>query len=265
MIRQADIDAIVDRITKTPMAPGDRVRMLEHPGDLSLDESRRLYRDVDFGDLIPVSKKRHCDIGWTDHAEYRAELRDSEPDQVNEQVCSRIFDRHFNPLSPKRKPADREKMKMQLPSGTAVVDYDATVEPFRADIVTTWRGAKDVANEILAISRLLRAGSFSGDMRKLQQRLADISDASVSDMTKDIEDIADDCEALQEECENSLENLSERAQEGEAGEKWQSRIEGCQEIVEYLREALDELKELQPEQLKAFAHKVKENTKYTGE
>jgi len=99
--------------------------------DLSLSESRIIYRDEDYGDTIPLSKKRKVDINWTDHAEYRSDLRDIDREDVNQTIVERLR----NKL---RKP-DSKKIKFKEPGvGTMVVDYDLRKDPAQADVVTVW-------------------------------------------------------------------------------------------------------------------------------
>ena len=101
--------------------------------DLTLEESRAIYRDEDYGDMLPMSKKRNLDIDWTDHAEYRSDLRDIDPDKVNDGILEWLRDRLMT------KGPDRKKVRMKLPGGgTAVVDYDLTQKPADADVITVW-------------------------------------------------------------------------------------------------------------------------------
>ena len=68
---------------------------------------------------------------WSDHAEYRSELRDIDPKKVNEQVRDRIVD--------KLNPPQHKDMRFKEPGlGTFVVDFDTTKNPVDADVITVW-------------------------------------------------------------------------------------------------------------------------------
>ena len=100
--------------------------------DLTNQESRMIYDSVEFGEELPMTKKRPIDIDWTDHAEYRGELRDIDPHQMNEAVTEKVRGRFL------KKPKSKGKEKFKSESGTAVVDFDTSENPAQADVVTTW-------------------------------------------------------------------------------------------------------------------------------
>lgn len=103
--------------------------------DLTPQEQRRLYRDVDYGEVLPLTKKRKVDVDWTDHAEYRSELRDIDPEQINETVRDRLRQRLNPPQS--------KKMKFKEPGvGTMVVDFSTKSKPADADVITVWGSEK---------------------------------------------------------------------------------------------------------------------------
>lgn len=148
--READItdvlNKIIRRIRDSELAKklGQKVldyyRSKDPKKDLSLSESRLIYRDDDYGDTRSLSKKREVDIGWTDHAEYRSDLRDIDRKDVNQTIVERLR----NKL---RKP-DSKKIKFKEPGvGTMVVDYDLRKDPAQADVVTVW-AADETMNRI---------------------------------------------------------------------------------------------------------------------
>lgn len=104
--------------------------------DLTLQESGAIYRDEDYGETVPLSKKRDLDIDWSNHAEYRSDLRDIDPDEVNDNIADWLKERL------RKKGPDSKKVRMKLPSGTAVVDYDLTEKPADADVITVWGADK---------------------------------------------------------------------------------------------------------------------------
>ncbi len=100
--------------------------------DLTLQESGFLYGPVDYGEQLPLSKKRMLDIDWTNHAEYRSDLRDIDPQEMNEDIRDWLKE-HLQKKGP-----DRKKVKMKVPEGVAVVDFDTTRKPSDADVITVW-------------------------------------------------------------------------------------------------------------------------------
>ena len=122
---------LVERIRKYMKTKNDR-------DDISLKDSRNIYRPYDYGDVLPLSKKRDLDVDWTDHAEYRSDLRDVKPDVVNKMVRDWLKERL------QKKGPDSKTVRMKLPgTGTAVVDYDLRQKPADADIVTVWASMAD--------------------------------------------------------------------------------------------------------------------------
>lgn len=108
------------------------IRKVQNDEDLSLEDTKKIYGPVEFGDELPMTKKRIIDIDWTDHAEYRGELRNINPDQMNETVKEKVKDRFL------KKPKSKGKEKFKSETGTAVVDFDTSENPAQADVVTTW-------------------------------------------------------------------------------------------------------------------------------
>jgi len=126
---------VIQRIIKKIKNRGLRdklIHKIQNDKDLTLPESHMLYDDVEFGDELQMTKKRPVDINWTDHAEYRGELRDIDPDSMNESVKEKLKTRFL------KKPQSKGKEKFRSPSGTAVVDFNVGRNPAKADIVTTW-------------------------------------------------------------------------------------------------------------------------------
>jgi hypothetical protein len=159
-MKEAGIRDVIKRIVRRVR---DEARMQElarkvrENEDLSLEESRELYRDVDFGDKLPLSKKRDLDVDWTDHAEYRGELRDVDSDAFNEAIRDWLKERLI------KKGPDSKKVRMKLPGkGTAVVDYDLKQKPADADVVTVW-ATEDMkeARELLSIAREIVAENLA--------------------------------------------------------------------------------------------------------
>lgn len=101
--------------------------------DLSQSETHAVYHRENYGDVLPLSKKRDVEIGWSDHAEYRSDLRDMPHEDVNHGIAGWLRERLVE------KGPDKKTVQMKLPSrGTAVVDYDLTRNPADADVITVW-------------------------------------------------------------------------------------------------------------------------------
>jgi len=136
----ASVENVVERIQNTLLAPSDKLEMLRHPNDLSLAESGRLYRRVNFNKTEMLDGgRRRCQTNWKNHAKYRAELRDVDPSEMSQEVCDFIDEKNFldrNPLSGEQKPENNVRMK--LPEGVAVVNYDPRKDPVPAEVITTW-------------------------------------------------------------------------------------------------------------------------------
>lgn len=106
--------------------------------DLTLQESKQVWGDKDYGAVLPLSNKRKVDIEWTPHAEYRSDLRDVPAEKVNEGIETWLHN-HLMEKGP-----DAKKVKMNLPgTGTAVVDYSLMSNPARAEVVTVWASEGD--------------------------------------------------------------------------------------------------------------------------
>jgi hypothetical protein len=131
-MRHAGEQQVIERIDKTIWNDALADAMKQRVNDLTLQDTRMLYGPVDFGESEQMSRKRKLDVEWTDHAEYRSELRDVSPHVVNDAVTEVMRNRLMNQKSP------RGKERLKVPSGTAVVDYDLRDNPAEADVVTVW-------------------------------------------------------------------------------------------------------------------------------
>jgi hypothetical protein len=105
--------------------------------DLTLQESGLIYRDDDYGVEVPISNRKDAEIGWSNHSEYRSDLRDIDPRLVNRDIAEHL---KKNLAIPKHR-----KDTLKKPEGTIVVDWDTTSSPARAEIITVW-ASRRVAN-----------------------------------------------------------------------------------------------------------------------
>ncbi len=137
----ASVEDVVERIEKVVHNPALADRMIQevveyaetkNPSrDLKPEEQRLLYRDEDFGGQHPMSRRKLLNINWTDHAEYRSDLRDVDPQKVNQAIADR--------LRPKLQNPDSRKVNFKEPGlGTMVVDYNLGLNPAEADVITVW-------------------------------------------------------------------------------------------------------------------------------
>ena len=145
MLVMSSVKEVFERIRKTPLPMTQKKEMMTRPEKLSLSESRELYKDVNFGTQkrLQNSFGRSCRVRWTDHAEYRSELRDIDPEALSSQVCQYIDDRYFNKNNPRRERPDRDNLRVKVPEGVAVVEYDARKDPIPVSVVTTWASARN--------------------------------------------------------------------------------------------------------------------------
>ena len=150
--RKADLNKVVDRITHE-IHNKDLARKLvdkvteytkthDKRFDLTNEESAKIYHNVDFGNKLRLPD-RELDVEWTNHAEFRSELRDVKPKDVNEQVKKDMMKR----LEEHKTHGD-ERLKTRK-NETVVVDYSLDRDPARVDVVTVW------ASELVKIARLL--------------------------------------------------------------------------------------------------------------
>jgi len=100
--------------------------------DLSNAEVKSIYGPYDYGQTLPMSKKRDVEVDWSSHAEYRSDLRGLNSKAVNESVRDWLSERL------KTKGPDSKQVRMDLNPGTAVVDYDLRQNPAAADLITVW-------------------------------------------------------------------------------------------------------------------------------
>jgi len=107
--------------------------------DLTPRDTRMLYGPDDYGERTNLSKHKMLDIGWTDHAEYRSDLRDVPHAVVNKVLKNILRERAFPQIGKKPRLKSRGPEKLKVPGGgTAVVDYDLTRNPAEADVITVW-------------------------------------------------------------------------------------------------------------------------------
>jgi small nuclear ribonucleoprotein (snRNP)-like protein len=132
-----DVIQRILKVIRNKRMRDEMIRKVQNDEDLSLQESYLLYKDVEFGDELDMTKKRKVDIDWTDHAEYRGELRGVDPNKMNLDVKDKLKDRFM-----KKKTRGRNQ-RFKTQEGTAVLDYDVSRNPADADIITTWKNASD--------------------------------------------------------------------------------------------------------------------------
>jgi hypothetical protein len=132
------VDKIVRRVRDSEIAQRmiDKVRRYletKNPADdLSSADVSAIYRQDDYGDDFDMPGGKELDVGWTNHAEYRCDLRDVDPSRVNEQI------RNFAELHPHT----HQKVNLTRGNGRAVVDVNTTVNPEEAAVVTVIAAVK---------------------------------------------------------------------------------------------------------------------------
>lgn len=154
---KASVEDVVKRITKKIRNPDLADEMIEKvetfnkthnpDDDLSRRDVGMLYGDEEFGDEFDV-KNGELEIGWSDHAEYRSQLRDIDSGRVNEGI------RNFVENSKKK---EHKKINLIKPFGKAVVDVDTQREPETADVITVMSSEKErVMNRMMVASELVK-------------------------------------------------------------------------------------------------------------
>lgn len=148
MNREAGLQEVINRITRYIADNGIAQRLIDKVTkyvltknksyDLSNEEASRIYRNVDFSTEGELNNKHDVEISWSDHAEYRSDLRGLPPQKVNKFV--------INELNKKYKQDDLiGQERVQGPGGTVVLDYNLMKDPASVKIITVW--AK-IANKI---------------------------------------------------------------------------------------------------------------------
>jgi len=147
MVKKARVEDVVEKIVEripdeeTIRRLTEKVVKFDHTrnpaDDLTQQEVGQIYRDDDYGDELPLSRKRDVDVEWSNHAEYRSDLRDVNPDKVNHGIVDRLKNRLMRP--------EHRKETFHNPGATMVVDYDTGRNPAKADVVTVWSRNKVAA------------------------------------------------------------------------------------------------------------------------
>jgi len=165
-----DVIQRILKIIKNKPLRDKMIRKVNSGEDLTHHEAALLYGNVDFGEELPMTEKEIVDIDWTNHAEYRSELRDIDPHKMNIDIK--------DVMEEKAKKNDTQgKERFKVPSGTAVVDYNAEQNPADADVVTTW-ASTDEALQYLADytgKRIIIANDLMSKIKSLLPKLAEVS------------------------------------------------------------------------------------------
>jgi len=167
MKKQSDKIDVQKRIERSRLPERQRQELLADIEHLDNKGAWKLYpesvREKDFNAETCLSKKRCFDVDWTAHGAYRSELRDRDPEMVNEDVSKFIFNRHFDPKNNKRKPPKKDELRIKGRGGPVVIDYDATGSPVDVNIVTTYpKGASEMDNKKIASELVKLAKVLSG-------------------------------------------------------------------------------------------------------
>jgi small nuclear ribonucleoprotein (snRNP)-like protein len=157
------------KVIKDKRLRDQMIRKVQNNEDLSLRESYLLYKDVEFGEELQMINKRTVDIDWTDHAEYRGELRGINPHGMNEKIKDTAKERFLK--NPKDK---RKNQRFKTPEGTAVVDYSVDKNPADVDVITTWASEEEALQYLADLTgkRIIIAGnslSIYSDKTKLKE------------------------------------------------------------------------------------------------
>ena len=155
--------------------------------DLTLQESGLIYRDDDYGVEVPISNRKDAEIGWSNHSEYRSDLRDIDPKLVNRDIAEHL---KKNLAIPKHR-----KDTLKKPEGTIVVDWDTTSSPARAEIITVW-ASRRVASEFPTFRELQNQYAELGEHHHLRMVCVKCGNAQTcrcSSPKVEVEGICDNC------------------------------------------------------------------------
>lgn len=120
--KKSKVETVIDRVQKSKNIPlplkGKLIDKLIRRHDLDLSESNLIYDNVDFGEEFKLLGKRPAEINWSNHAEFRSELRDIDSEEMNKFIEKEMTDKI-------RKNDLKGDERLKEPGlGTAVVDYD---------------------------------------------------------------------------------------------------------------------------------------------
>jgi len=152
------VHKIIKRVRDNELAKAliEKVRkyiQTQNPADdLTPAEVSVIYRGEEYGDDFDMPGGQELDVGWTNHAEYRCDLRDVDPSRVNEAV------RNFAELHPHK----HQKVNLMNHNiGKAVVEVNTTVDPEEAAVVTVMASGNDLKKQIVE-----RAGKVKSEKAK---------------------------------------------------------------------------------------------------
>lgn len=147
---EAGLKEVIDKITKRIRDSEIAKRLTEKvmryvqtrnpDDDLTPAEVSAIYRGEDYGDDFDMPAGVELDVGWTNHAEYRSDLRGIDPSKVNEAV------RDFAETHP------HKHQKVNLINhniGKAVVDVNTMSNPEEAHVVTVIASGNDLKSKIV--------------------------------------------------------------------------------------------------------------------
>lgn len=129
IVRKIRDSALIQRLTDKVM----RFFQTRNPAnDLSPDEVAAIYRSEDYGDDFDLTGGRELEIGWTNHAKYRSDLRGIDPSRVNEAIRD-FADTHRR--------VDKKLNLLKPGVGKVVVDMKQNSDPERAAVITVMASA----------------------------------------------------------------------------------------------------------------------------
>lgn len=180
MRRVSRAETVIERIKKEIRNQRLIDQLVDHVEDLDLRETRMLYDPVDFGGgEKKMTKKKLLDIDWSNHAEYRSELRDVNHDRLNDKITELMLQKYL------KNPRDHGKDKFRFPEGVAVVEYDLDRNPAKAEVVTTWaserKAMKKIAEELVKVAKEIVAEKSNGELA-IEEAIENLRGAPISYM-----------------------------------------------------------------------------------
>lgn len=165
------VEKVVKRVRDSELAKVliEKVRryiQTQNPADdLTPAEVAAIYRGEEYGDDFDMPGGQELDVGWTNHAEYRCDLRDVDPSRVNEAV------RNFAETHP------HKHQKVNLTNhnmGKAVVDVNTQSDPEAAHVVTVMASGNDLKKQLVDRANKVKSAKVKkyvhdGLLRKVDQ------------------------------------------------------------------------------------------------
>ncbi len=131
-----DVIKRINEVVRNEKIRKKLIDKINNDQDLTQEESHLIYRRLNFDKDVPLTKKKELNIDWTDHAKYRSELRDIDPQMINQGIKKRLKKMFIY------KKDSKGSQRFEKMPGTAVVKYNLKpnqeAADSKADVITVW-------------------------------------------------------------------------------------------------------------------------------